>query len=195
MVEKQDNDTRWRLFLINSTFIRNYKLFDRMKMAPNALQPETPFLDDALPGLLFIKAVALLDDFFEEYIKQKLSSQSRSFRADLNGRIELLKSVSKISNYDELHKFRKTRNRLAHDSKESIEWDLYDSFITHAQEALSDLGVLTKHLKIYTCSAERSALKTDDDKKNLGIVTYNIYVLEDGIKAAEYEWQEQLLVE
>ena len=68
------------------------------------------------------------------------SSQPRSFRVDLNGRIEFLKSLNIIENSKALHDLRKTRNGLANESSEIILWEIYDNGIFEINKALLGLN-------------------------------------------------------
>ena len=165
-------------------------------MLPNALQPEKPFLDKALPGLLLIKTVSMLDELLKEYISSNELIQPRSFRDDLNGRIEYLRSLNIIENSDALHNLRRTRNRLAHDSSEIVTWESYENGISEIHKALLGLNMVIKPLKSFSCEAERSALETNvQDDSVLGAFTYTITVMEGDKKAAEYTWQESIMNE
>lgn len=75
---------RWRLFLIDNTFVRNYKIFSQLSPY-TSVQPSTP-LDGALLGLLIIRAVAMLDELIEEYIHDENLSMPKKYRANLSGR-------------------------------------------------------------------------------------------------------------
>jgi len=184
---------RWRCFLIENTFIRNHKIFAHVKV-PNALMPDIPFLDKALPGLLLIKAVSMFDEFLKEYIKKNSLTQPKSFRTDLNGRIEFLKSLNLIKNADALHDLRKVRNGLAHDATESVHWETYENGTSEIHDALSSLKIVNKQLGKFSCKAERAALDTTiTDPKIFGTFKYTVTVLENNKRAGEVVWKENIL--
>jgi hypothetical protein len=163
---------------------------------PNALLPNVPFLDDNLPGLLIIKAVAMLDEILKEYMETNGIAPIKKFKDDLNGRIEYLQYMGKITNSDSLHDLRRTRNCLAHDSSEKITWESYDSGISEIHRALLNLKLVKKELGKFSCSAERSALDTEQtDETILGTFTYTITVFENERRAAKINWKENILNE
>ena len=183
----------WRLFLIDNTFVRNYKTFSQI-CSPIGLQPSNP-LDSALPGLLIIKAVAMLDELIEEYIDADSSLlMPREYRANLAGRTKYLADIGKISNRDDLDVVRRIRNRLAHDSSEQEKWTTYDTCIKHIHQALQDMELLSEELATYSCSAERSALDMNIAEEDvLGRHTYTVSVQENGTRAAEITWTTSLM--
>lgn len=184
--------SRWRLFLINNAFVRNYRIFSQIG-SPALVQMSTP-LDSALPGLLIIKAVAMLDELIEEYIRSKSLSIPKKYRANLAGRTEYLAKTEVISNQDELDLVRRTRNKLAHDSSEQEEWTTYDTCIKHIHQALQDMELLDEDLASYTCSAERSALDMNTVEDGvLGRHTYMVSVQENGTRAAEIKWTKSIM--
>lgn len=189
---EKSSKLRWRLFLIDNTFVRNYKIFSQLS-AYTLVQPSTP-LDSALPGLLIIKAVAMLDELIEEYIHDKNLSMPKKYRANLAGRTEYLTDIGIVSNQGELDMARRIRNRLAHDSSEQEKWTTYDICIKYIHQALRDMELVDEDLAAYTCSAERSALDRDIAEEGvLGQHTYTVSVQENGTRAAEVKWTTRLM--
>src|SRR5688572_10540199 len=71
-----------------------------------------PLLDKLLPALLYIKAVAVLDDALDVWLHRSGLTLPKENRPDLNGKLCYLESNTLVPNAAELHLVRKRRNEL-----------------------------------------------------------------------------------
>ncbi len=184
--------SRWEDLLINNALVRNYELYSRLDMV--GATPDTP-LDDVLPGLLIIRSVAMLDEIIKEYVEARELPMPKGYRTDLNGRINYLRDINILNNYEKLHSARKIRNRLAHDSSEQETWKTYDNCIEYIHEALRDIGITSGELASYTCSAERTHLDVSVEEEEKGILLRklnSVFVHENDTVVAKHSWSSEL---
>ena len=137
----------WRRLLIDVAFGRNYPAYFSMSSATVRGAPRNPILDELLPSLLQIKAVAVLD----KALRVKLDSdgttpKAHGFRNDLNGRIETALAVGILKDVSLLHRVRGSRNDVAHEFDEKIDWKQLDRDISTIHLALHEMGLLARCL-------------------------------------------------
>lgn len=146
----------WKYFLQESELARNYHM-------PYALMGfghtfRNPLLDYLLPSLLHVKLVAILDEALKTAISQRGLSMPRKYRPGLHGRIEFLKDQSLIAWPEQLHDVRDLRNLLAHDMRETVTWEQFDSDVDIVEQVLQSLNLVFKRPK-YEFFGERSAAR------------------------------------
>ena len=178
----------WRNFLIEVTFAKNYK-------TPYIIESGGPvlnnlILENMLPALLLVKLASLVDEALEEYIAQKGLSMPKTYRDDFNGRINFLGDNSYLNDATRLHKLRKLRNELAHESTGKAAWADLDKAIDTADEELQHLGLVGVRPK-FEISAERVTVEPADPKY-LMTFNYSVTVKSEGRKVAELTWSKHL---
>lgn len=116
-----------------------------------------PLLDKLLPALLYIKAVAVLDDALDVWLERSGLTLPNEFRPDLNRKLCYFQSNGLVPNAAELHHARKRRNDLAHEPDASCPWEELNAALSTMEAALVHLGLArqTGTLQYYS---ERSAM-------------------------------------
>ena len=127
----------WRVFLCEVEISKHHHLCYSGLGAPIY---RNPILDRLLPSLLYLKMVALFDEFLEAYISQKGLVLPPQFRQDLNGRLNFLDSLGALSSPVELHSIRKLRNEIAHDGARHADWGALDYDLAKIHGELRHFG-------------------------------------------------------
>lgn len=178
----------WRIFLIEVTLAKNYQTPYMIESGGPVL--DNPILENILPSLLLVKLASLADEALEEYITQKGLLMPQTYRDDFNGRINFLGDNSLLKDTTRLHKLRKLRNKLAHESTSKAVWADLDKAIDTVDEELQQLGLVGVRPR-FEISAERITVEPTDPKY-LMTFNYNVTVTNEGRKVAELTWSEHL---
>lgn len=149
-------------------------------------------LEALLPTLLYIKAVAILDDSLDLWLGQGGHQLRPPYRNDLNGRLEYLGDKQLLADVDALHAVRKERNRLAHEPGTSCDWARFASDVAVVEKALLALGLArpTPQLE-YFC--ERSAMEGSNEPGVSFSRRFAYGVRENGKPALEVSWRQNFL--
>jgi hypothetical protein len=189
-----DNETwkpqdAWRRFRLEAEAAKNYPSSYALYVGQTH---RDVLLETLLPTLLYVKAVAILDDSLDLWLDQNGHQLRPPYRDDLNGRLEYLGDKHLLANVDALHVVRKERNRLAHEPGTSCDWPRFASDVAVVEQALLGLGLVhpTPQLE-YFC--ERSAM---EDSKEPGVSfsrRFKYGVRENGKPALEVAWVQKFL--
>jgi hypothetical protein len=147
-------------------------------------------LDRLLPALLYIKAVAILDDALELWLDTNGHRLSGPYRNDLNGRLEYLKDNKLLNGVAQLHEVRRQRNRLAHGSDPSCDWPTLERDVATVESGLVFLDLVrsTRKLEFF---GERSAMEGSTEPGVAFCRTFKYGVKEDGQVALEVTWTQK----
>jgi hypothetical protein len=108
----------WRQFLIDLSFAKHYPIG---YIDLQGLAPKNPVLEQLLPSLLHIKAVAILDHALKAWIESKgITVPKKPYGTDLKGRIDFLVDNNRLNGRASLHTLRGLRNNLAHEPQKAI---------------------------------------------------------------------------
>lgn len=102
----------WRRFRLEAEAAKNYPFSYMMYIGHTH---RDVLLEKLLPTLLYVKAVAILDDSLELWLNQNGHRLRKPYRDDLNGRINYLTDKGFIKDAASLHNMRDRRNILAHE--------------------------------------------------------------------------------
>ena len=174
MVAPQQPDLHraWCWFEQQVLYAQNYNLLPNLSGPTAGGGPANPVLDRILPGLLTIKAVALLDEDLE--IKTTLIGAA-SGSSSLYDRIEAVASADLIDNREKLHRIREQRNKLAHESDSHTSWNGMSQIVATIRNCLQDLGMVGD-IPPYEVKGERSAWRESDDPKAVSESTFRVFV-------------------
>lgn len=181
----------WCWFEQEIVYARNYNILPGLSGAFPSVAPGNPILDKLLPGLLTIKAVALLDEGLKVKVAQILAPGT-SPPKDLHGRIEILAQRGHLSNPTELHEIRRHRNVLAHESGWHISWDEMTHTVAAIRASLQVLGIVGV-IPHYQIEGERSALRDSGDPQALFERTIRVVVKAGGKEASEISFTQKLM--
>lgn len=176
--------------------LREIELAKNHKMANviTSLGPPAPnpILDYLLPSLLFIKMVSLLDEALDFYIDAQALTMPRSYRGDLNGRINFLNDHSILTSAASLHDIRTKRNQLAHQmSHQGLTWEVLDNDLNTVETELQHLGLVGDR-PIYEFYAEKSRMK-DSPKEDVAFrVEYCYGLKENDEKVIQVSWVQEV---
>lgn len=176
----------WRSFLIDTAFARDYPTFFAIA-GLSAVVPRNPILEGLLPGLLQIKAVAILDETLRTRLaKTGQSPREHGFRDDLHGRIETALAVGILSDVGLLHRARGSRNDVAHGFDEKLDWARLEADVEAINEALQTMGVVGPR-PVLVVRGER-ARKPASNPDVLFSLGYTVAVYEADAVMAEIKW-------
>jgi hypothetical protein len=144
-----------------------------------------------LPTLLYIKAVAILDDSLALWLEAKGHNLTKPYREDLNGRLSYLPDNGLLEGTDDLHRIRKRRNELAHGPGVTCDWGELRTDLLVLEKSLVFLGLarVTGRLDYF---AERSALEDSEEPGIRFTRTFKYGVKEAGRPALEIAWVQKL---
>ena len=180
----------WRRFLIDFTFARNYTIGYIDLPGP---APRNPVLEQLLPSLLHIKAVAILDHTLRAWIDENgMTVPKKPYGTDLKGRIEFLADNNILEDRDALHALRSIRNELAHEPQGVIDWNCLDQDVVTIQRTLKDLK-LVGEMPEFEIFSERSAAQWSQDPEVICTFNYRIAIKEADRLVAEIKWSKNLM--
>lgn len=180
----------WKRLLIDLTFARNYTIGFVDNPGP---PPKNPVLEQILPSLLHIKAVAILDHSLRAWLDAKrMTVPKKPYGTDLKGRIDYLADQGQISDRQRLHELRGVRNDLAHEPAEVVTWADLDRDIANINDVLMGLSLVGElpRLEIF---AERSGAQESIDPRVNCVFHYQVAVKEADQVIASIKWSERLL--
>lgn len=181
----------WRHFRLEAKAAQNYPLPYSMYIGQTH---RDTLLEKILPTLLYVKAVAILDDALELWLKVNNRKLVAPYRDDLNGRLEYLNDKGLISNASQLHEVRKLRNTIAHEPGTSCDWAKLEGDISLIETCLVSLELARQTPKLeYVC--ERSAMEASVEPGVNFSRTFSYGVKENGKLAFEVSWTQKFLAD
>jgi hypothetical protein len=185
--EKWDPKDAWRRFRLETEAARNYPFSYAMYIS---LTHRNPVLEQILPTLLHIKAVAILDEALSLWLEQHDHRLTQPYKEDLNGRLRYLADNALLDGVDRLHDIRKRRNALAHEAGGSCTWSelLEDVAVMEASLVTLDLAGATANLEYFF---ERAAIEPSAEPGVKFSRRLKYGVKENGTVALEIAWTEQ----
>jgi hypothetical protein len=180
MSAKIDIRASWRRLRIEAQALRNYPAF----LTRDFPTRRDDLLDSRIPALLYVKAIAILDDALEQ---QAANRGWHVKRDDLFHRIEAIPSELEVPR-QELHRLRKRRHELAHESALS-NWDELDSDVAVVHSALQALGLADEPSGL-EFQSERSGIRQSHREGYDFERDFTYRVTEDGSVAMEWVWTE-----
>ena len=183
----------WRRFLIDVTYGRHYPAYYSMSALHFRGARRNPTLDDLLPSLLHIKAVAILDAALLSKLDEHcVKPKQFGYRNDLNGRIETAAAAGIITNKGVLHSIRSLRNDVAHEFSEKVDWKTLDGDLNGINDALQEMGFVGA-LPSLNVKWQRSPKEELKDASAMLGFDYWIAVVEGENVWAELRYDEELL--
>ncbi len=181
----------WRRFRLEAEAARNYPSSYALYIGQTH---RDVLLEALLPTLLYIKAVAILDDSLDLWLEQNGHQLRPPYRNDLNGRLEYLGEKRLLEDVDALQAVRKERNRLAHEPGASCDWGRFADDVSVIERSLLSLGLVrpTPQLE-YFC--ERSAVEDSNEPGVSFSRRFSYGVKENGITALEVAWTQKFLAD
>lgn len=180
----------WRVFLLEWELARHYHYSYLLYFMGRAHR--NPLLERLLPSLLYIKAVALLDDGLIEVIAIRgLVFPNEGYPANLRGRIEFLRDQGLLANASELHRIHDRRNALAHDKDAVCTWNELEQDSIKIESALQALGIVGARPKL-DYYGERSAMRGSDEPGVFAVQEFKIGVKANDRPGIEFSWVEKL---
>jgi hypothetical protein len=181
----------WRRFRLEAEAARNYPLSYAMYIGQTH---RDRLLEEILPTLLYIKAVAILDDSLDLWLAANGHQLTKAYRDDLSGRLQYLGDRKLLPRVAGLHEIRRRRNDLAHSPGASTDWGTFERDIISIEESLLALGLVRTTPKLeYFC--ERSAVQQSTEPNVNFSRTFAYGVKEDGRPALEIKWTQKFLKE
>lgn len=179
----------WRVFLLEWELAKHYT---HSYLLYTGSTHRNPLLERLLPSLLYIKAVALLDDGLIEVIAIRgLAFPNGEYKPTLRGRIEFLKDKDLLSNAGELYRIHDRRNILAHDKDAVCDWDELAHDATKIESTLHAFGIIGARPKL-DYYGERSAMRGTDEPGILTVRDFKVGVKENDRPGIEFSWTEKL---
>jgi hypothetical protein len=180
----------WREFLIDVMFAENYELGHLDDLGPSV---KNPVVERLLPSLLHIKAVAILDHAISSWCDDKgLVIPKKPYGPDLKGRIDYLVDNAFLFDRSSLHAIRGTRNIVAHEPADAVDWRQLDSDVKAIHVALKELGLVGEFPK-WEISSERSAAQDPWVPNALCTFDYRITIKYEEKLVAEITWSKHLM--
>jgi hypothetical protein len=179
----------WRRFRLEAEAARNYHLGYALYIAQTH---RDRVLEILLPTLLYIRAVAILEDSLELWLDAKGHRLREPYRDDLNGRLTYMGDHGLLPDIDMLHGVRRERNRLAHEPVASCDWARLSNDVDVVERSLLALELVrpTPHLE-YFC--ERSAMEESQEPGVKFTRQFIVGVKEEGRRALEFTWTQRFL--
>jgi hypothetical protein len=176
----------WRRLRLEAEAAKNYPMSYAMYIGQTH---RDVLLEGLLPTLLYIKAVAILDDSLELWLAKNGHQVRPPYRNDLNGRLDYLSDNRLLANVDALHAVRKERNRLAHQPGASCGWAKFAGDVSTIEDALLALRLARSTPRLeYFC--ERSAMEDSTEPGVAFSRRFTYGVREDGKSALEVSWRQ-----
>lgn len=180
--------TAWREFRLEAEAAQHYPVSCALYIGQTLRHA---LLELLLPGLLYIKAAAILDDALDTWLNNNSHALATPYKNDLNGRLTYLADRQLLSGAVGLHEVRKLRNALAHEPRARWDWAALSIGIGKIETSLAELGLVAPGptLEHY---AERSALAPSEKPGVEWERTFEYGVRENGRPALEVKWTQYL---
>jgi hypothetical protein len=183
----------WRLLLIEVAWAREYHVFYSISSSTARGAARNPILEKLLPSLLCIKAVTVLDEALRvKLVELRERPKARGFRSDLNGRIETALAAGALADVSVLHKVRESRNNVAHEFSERVDWDGLEAAIAGIHSALQQLGFVGDR-PVLDVRAERVPKSALVDPRAILGFAYSVSVHAGTTVLADMKWSEEIL--
>ncbi len=163
---------------------RQVRIYDQLARAHNAWSgvsggPRYALLDELLPALIYINAVAVLDDALKRLLGPMPKGQD-----NLSCRLKALRDRGSLLDYGALDAVRLRRNEFAHQGRLSIWAELDAAFATMEREMIN-LEILDR-ARSYTHSVERGKARDAGNPKYIWAQDFSVIVLEDGQEVGKH---------
>lgn len=179
----------WRRFRLEAEAAKNYPLPYSLYIGQTH---RDALLEQILPTLLHVKAVAILDDALELWLDVNNHKLAPPYRNDLNGRLEYLNDNKLIGEASRLHEVRKRRNSFAHEPGASCDWTILERDIVLIEACLLSLNLVRQTPKLeYVC--DRSAMEGSAEPGVDFTRRFSYGVKEDGKPGLEFAWTQKFL--
>lgn len=183
----------WRQLLVDVAFMRDYPVFFSIASVNGGGAPRNPVMEQLLPSLLQIKAVAVLDAALRTKLEEMGElPKVRGFRNDLNGRIETALAAGVLPDAARLHLARSSRNDVAHEFDEKIGWEQLEEDVSAIHAALQHLGYVGDRPSMEVI-AERVPKVQLANLNAIGGFDYRVAVRSGGDTVAEIAWSQEIL--
>lgn len=176
----------WITYLRQVEFIRNYPTFYAVQAMGRSRRH--PFLEKALPGLLLLHLVSLLDEGLERKMEDEGWTLPPKQKDDLYNRLRFLNGKGALIAFDSLEKLREQRNRVAHEGLE-LPWAVMDEGIDAVQAQLEAWGFVGIK-PVYSVQMERAPVDAPSDPKIAFGFRYRVELIEAGQCVMRSEWHE-----
>ena len=178
----------WRRLRLEAEAAQNYHMSYSLYLGQTH---RDTLLEQLLPTLLYIKAVAIVDDSLALWLDKNGHNLTKPYRDDLNGRLSYLSDKGLLKGTDELHRIRKRRNELAHGPGMTCEWDELRNDLLVLEKSLVFLGLAPVNGKL-DYFAERSAIEASPEPGISFMRTFKYGVKEAGSPALEISWVQKI---
>ena len=193
MTRQGSINTSWRQLLVDVAFMRAYPVFFSIASVNGGGAPRNPVMEQLLPSLLQIKAVAVLDAALRTKLEEVGElPKVRGFRNDLNGRIETALAAGILPDATRLHLARSSRNDVAHEFDEKIDWERLEEDVSAIHAALQYLGYVGDRPSMEVI-AERSPKGQLTNLNAIGGFDYVVAVRSGDQTVAEIAWSAEIL--
>ncbi len=184
-----DIPNAWFRTLLEWQTVTHYHDVYRLILPTRSLR--NPLLEDVLPSIMLIKAVAVFDEAIADTIGTKHGGLVKGYKDDLNGRIRFLVDRNLVSNGAELHETRSLRNELAHEGNRHATWNELEKALRELESGLQDLKVVGPRptLEFYF---ERSGVELSEEKGVLGTRKMEFGVKANDVVAYKAKWIDTL---
>lgn len=183
----------WRRLLIDAALGREYPLFFALGSAAAGGAPRNPILEELLPSLLQIKAVTVLDEaLLVKLAEVGQKPKAYGFRDNLHGRIETALASGLLTGTGLLHRARNSRNDVAHEFAERLDWSHLEADIWAIHDALQQMGFVGQRpdLKVKGERVPKTAASNPDA---LFGFDYTVAVYEGDSVWAEIKWAAHIM--
>lgn len=183
----------WDRFLNEVALVRQYRAFFNL-VSPTVRQPPAhPVLESTLPSLLQIKAVTILDAALRAVLDARGEKpKARGLKNDLYGRIETALAAGILKDAALLHRARTTRNDVAHEFDERLDWDQLEADVAAIHGALKDCGFVGERPMLEVFWERNPKQELADPKAVIGF-DYIFAVREGDCIRASMRWSAEIL--
>lgn len=182
--EKWSPKEAWRRFRLEAEAAKNYPLSYAMYIGQTH---RDVFLEQVLPTLLYVKAVAILDDALALWLADNGHRLAKPYRDDLNGRLQYLADKALLDGVDRMQDIRRKRNEFAHEPGASCVWSDLERDVALIETCLVSLG-LTRDTPKLEYFSERSAMEGSTEPGIKFSRRFSYGVKENGKIALEVTW-------
>jgi len=185
-----DLKQKWRQYRLELELARNYP-YSYALDGNGRNTHKNHVLEYLLPSLLYIKALALLDEGLIETLRLRSLTMPKKYHNTLRGRLNFFEQQGMMINSKSLSQAVDQRNLLAHEASSRISWDELDLDVNGIELALIHLGLVSKTGKLEFYS-ERSAFHNSDEPGVLAVAEYVYAIKENDKIAASIEWKKKV---